>query len=156
MNKIKTIEEICEIIKVAKKQNKNIVTTNGIFDILHAGHVKLLEYSKSLGDTLIVLVNNDVSAKKYKGDDRPIFSEDYRTYVLSSISFVDYVVLFEEPRVMPLLEKLKPDIHVKGKTSNPSGLLDDKKVVEKNGGKMVVFDSLLDFSTTKIIEKLYE
>lgn len=154
IEKIKTLEEIRKIIDEARNQNKKIVTTNGIFDILHAGHIKLLEYAKSLGDILIVLANNDVSAKKYKGDDRPIFSEDHRIYVLSSISFVDYIILFEEARVMPLLEKLKPDMHVKGKTSNYSGLLDDKKVVEKNGGKMIIFDSLLDFSTTKIIEKL--
>jgi len=95
-NKIKTISQLAHIARKLKKQNKKIVTTNGVFDILHLGHVKCLETAKRLGDVLIVGVNTDASVKKIKGDKRPVNGEKSRIGVLAGLESIDYVFLFGE------------------------------------------------------------
>ena len=94
--KIKTLNELIPIVKNLRKQNKKIVTTNGVFDILHYGHVKYLEEAKKLGDVLIVGVNTDKSVKQNKGDKRPINDEKSRASVLAALESVDYIFLFDE------------------------------------------------------------
>ena len=97
-NKITTLKKLIPIVQKLKKQNKKIVTTNGIFDILHLGHVKYLEESKKLGDVLIVGVNTDFSVKQNKGDKRPINDEKARIAVLAGLKSIDYVFLFNEKK----------------------------------------------------------
>ena len=94
--KIKKIEELIKIVSNIKKQNKKIVTTNGVFDIIHLGHIKYLEQAKKLGDILIVGVNTDSSVKQIKGDKRPINNEKSRIGVLAGIESIDYIFLFNE------------------------------------------------------------
>ena len=111
--KIVSLKKLAPIVRKLKSENKKIVTTNGVFDILHLGHVKYLEQSKNLGDVLIVGVNADSSVKKNKGDKRPINDEKSRIGVLAGLESIDYAFLFEEKDPRSWLLEIKPDIHVK-------------------------------------------
>lgn len=110
--KIKSLPEILEIVKKAKVEGKKIVTTNGSFDLFHAGHVELLQKAKEKGDILIVGVNSDKSVKEYKKKPgRPIIPEKYRAELVAAIEYVDYVFLFDDLIPNPWLDKIRPDVH---------------------------------------------
>ena len=151
--KIKTLKELVPIVQKLKSQNKKIVTTNGVFDILHIGHVKYLEQAKKLGDVLIVGINTDKSVKQNKGNKRPINDEKSRSYVLAALESVDYVFLFDEDDPRKWLEKIKPFAHVKAGDYNLHQII-EKDVVENNGGKIVIADMEKSYSTTGIINKI--
>lgn len=152
---IKSREEIVKLRQEFKKENKKIVFTNGVFDILHSGHVDYLAKSKDLGDILIVGLNSDKSVKKIKGDKRPIINESERAFVLSSLKSVDYVTLFDEDTPKELIEILIPDILVKGADWNMEKIV-GKDIVEKNGGEVKTIDFVNDQSTSKIIKSILE
>ena len=145
-SKIKTKEEIVELLK--NFRDKNIVFTNGCFDILHVGHVKYLEVAKSFGDMLIVGLNSDASVKRLKGKNRPINISEDRAYVLSALESVSFVVEFEEDTPYELIKAVKPTVLVKG------GDYEGKEVVGSDIAKEL---RLVDFvdgkSTTNIIKK---
>ncbi|MCZ6103056.1 D-glycero-beta-D-manno-heptose-7-phosphate kinase [Campylobacter ureolyticus] len=144
--KIKSLDEICQILK---NSDKKVVFTNGCFDILHAGHIKYLNKAKKLGDILIIGLNSDSSVKRLKGKTRPINSQDSRALLLSALEFVDFVVIFDEDTPLNLIEKIRPDILVKG--ADYTG----KEVVGSNIAKEVVLVEFEDgFSTTNIINKI--
>ena len=151
--KIITLKKLIPIVNKLKKQNKKIVTTNGVFDILHLGHVKYLEEAKKLGDFLIVGVNTDKSVKINKGDKRPINDEKSRIFVLAALESVDYAFLFDEKNPIKWLEKIKPDIHVKA-GDYKMGQIIEKDVVEGNGGKIAIAKALKGYSTTKTINRI--
>jgi rfaE bifunctional protein nucleotidyltransferase chain/domain len=151
VQKIVSLQELEGILPELKKQGKKIVTTNGAFDLLHIGHKRALEKSKSLGDVLIVMVNSDSSVKQYKSDLRPIIPEEERAEMLAGLSCVDYVTIFSELDPRNLLEKIKPDVHTKGGDYKPEGLLEFDGI-SKNGGTIVMTESIK--STTGIIEKI--
>ena len=146
---IKTVKEIKKVAKRLRKQNKKIIFTNGCFDILHKGHVSYLNNAKALGDILIVGLNSDDSVKRLKGENRPINNHDDRAYILSALECVDYVVIFDEDTPYELIERVKPDILVKGAD------YEGKEVVGSDIAKETV---LIDFvegkSTTSTIEKI--
>ena len=152
-SKIKTLKELIKIVKTLKKQNKKIVTTNGVFDIIHAGHVKYLEEAKKLGDILIVGINADKSVKQNKGDKRPINDEKSRLSVLAAMESVDYVFLFNEKYPRDWLNKIAPHVHVKAANYKMSQII-ERDAVEKNYGKVVLIPMVKGYSTTKIIEKI--
>lgn len=152
---IKSREEIVKLRQEFKKENKKIVFTNGVFDILHSGHVDYLAKSKDLGDILIVGLNSDKSVKKIKGDKRPIINESERAFVLSNLKSVDYVTLFDEDTPKELIEILIPDILVKGADWNMEKIV-GKDIVEKNGGEVKTIDFVNDQSTSKIIKSILE
>ena len=152
-NKIKNLKEIEVIAARLRKINKKIVTTNGVFDLLHAGHVAYLEKAKALGDVLMVGINSDSSVKQNKGDKRPINGERARLIVMASLESVDYVFLFSEKDPKSWLEKIKPDIHVKAADYKLNQII-EKEPVEKNGGKITLIALEKGFSTTKTIEKI--
>ena len=144
--KIKSLDEICQILK---NSDKKIVFTNGCFDILHAGHIKYLNKAKKLGEILIIGLNSDNSVKRLKGKTRPINSQNSRALLLSALEFVDFVVIFDEDTPLNLIEKIRPDILVKG--ADYAG----KEVVGSNIAKEVVLVDFEDgFSTTNIINKI--
>jgi len=147
------INELLDIIKELKSENKVVVTTNGCFDILHVGHVRYLNQAKALGDILVVCLNTDKSVKKLKGDSRPINSENDRAEVLAGLSSVDYVILFDEETPSDLLGKIKPDIHVKGGDYNVD-TLPESKVIQQAGGKIIFLPFVEGKSTTGIINKI--
>lgn len=151
--KIKTLDQLSQIAQKLKKQNKKIVTTNGVFDILHLGHVKYLEAAKKLGDILIVGVNTDKSVKINKGPKRPINGEKSRIGVLAALESVDYVFLFDEKDPREWLEKVKPNVHVKAGDYKLSQII-EKDVVEKNKGKIVIARMEKGYSTTSMINKI--
>ena len=153
--KITTLKKLIPIANKLKSQNKKIVTTNGVFDILHLGHVKYLEQAKKLGDALIVGVNTDKSVKQIKGDERPINNEKSRIGVLAALESVDYVFLFDEKDPRKWLSKLKPNFHVKALDYKINQII-EKDIVEKNGGKIVLTEMLKGYSTTNIIKTVLE
>ena len=151
--KIVSIKKLIPIAKKLKKQNKKIVTTNGVFDIIHLGHVKYLEQAKKLGDILIVGVNTDASVKMNKGDKRPINDEKSRVGVLAALESVDYVFLFNEKDPRKWLRKIKPNLHVKAGDYKLKRII-EKEIVEKNGGKIIIAKMQNDYSTTNLINKI--
>jgi len=153
MSKIKTIEELKEIVKEIKNQKKIIVTTNGVFDILHLGHIKYLQEAKKLGDVLIVAINSDSSTKKIKGPDRPINNQEIRAETLAALEFIDYIVIFNETDPIKILSEIKPNIHVKGGDYKLNQII-EKNIVEKNNGKIVLIPEIKGYSTTDIINKI--
>ena len=111
---LKTQDEIINIVRQGQNEGKTFVVTNGCFDILHVGHVRYLQKTKGYADYLIVMLNSDSSVRAIKGPDRPINCEEDRAEILSSLSCVDYVVLFDEKSPAELLEKIKPNVYTKG------------------------------------------
>ena len=148
-------EEMRKVINKLKKENKKVVFTNGVFDILHIGHLTYLEEAKALGDVLVVGVNSNASVKVNKGDKRPINNEIQRAQMLLGTKFVDYAVIFEEKTPEKLLGKLKPSIHVKGGDYKKEDL-PETKVVEENGGEVKILSFVDNISTTEIINKIVE
>ena len=151
--KIITLNHLIKIIQKLKSQNKIIVTTNGVFDILHLGHVKYLEEAKKLGDVLIVGVNSDASVKQIKGDKRPINDEKSRIGVLAGLESIDYVFLFDEKDPRKWISKLKPNFHVKSGDYLPNQII-ERDAVEINNGKIVIAKMLDGYSTTGIISRI--
>ena len=153
MNKIKSWEELAQICEKARQQRKKIVFTNGCFDILHEGHLLVLQKAKQLGDILIVGLNSDSSVKKLKGSSRPINPEQKRAQNLAAFDFVDYVALFEQDTPLELIKIIKPDFLVKGGDYANKNCV-GSHFVESLGGKTVIVPLVEGISTTKIIEKL--
>lgn len=145
-----------EIRKIAKKlhgEGKRIVFTNGCFDILHKGHVYLLQEAKKMGDVLIVGINSDKSVEKIKGEKRPILKEDERSFIIDNIKGVDYVVIFDEETPENLIKEIEPDILVKGGDYREEEIV-GAEFVKKRGGRVVIVPYLEGFSTTRIIRRI--
>ncbi len=151
-NKILTAAELSTLLPSVRR-NKKIVFTNGCFDILHVGHVTLLNQAKALGDCLVVGVNSDSSIRRIKGKNRPIVKENERAHLLAALESVDYVVLFDEDTPLSLLEKFKPDILVKGSDYRPEDVV-GKDVVEAYGGKIQLVPLVDGLSTTNIVNTI--
>lgn len=151
--KIKTKEEIAQICEDLRQQGKKIVTTNGSFDVLHYGHVWMLEQAKKQGNILIVGLNSDISIKQYKSEDRPIISQENRANMLAALGCVDYIVLFDEIIPNDFLETVKPDVHVNEASYGENCV--EAPVIEKCGGKLVLLKKeVKGISTTDIINKI--
>jgi len=153
MSKIKTFNEISRICKNLKSQGRVIVFTNGCFDILHAGHIKLLKAAKAKGDILIVGLNTDSSVEKIKGYSRPFVRENDRAEILSALEMVDYVVLFPEQTPEKLIKTIKPDVLVKGGDYRKEAVV-GRKFVEGYGGKVILVTKLKNRSTTSIVKRI--
>jgi len=136
-----------------KEHGKKVVFTNGVFDILHAGHVQSLLNARNNGDCLIIGLNADASVKRLKGESRPIISEADRALLLAALSFVDAVVLFEEDTPIKLIETLLPDVLVKSADYNIDTIVGAKEVIA-NGGEVKIMPFVEGLSTTKIIETI--
>ncbi len=153
MGKIINQTELQDVIRNIKSQNKTIVVTNGCFDILHIGHAKYLQKSKSFGDYLFVLLNSDNSVRKIKGETRPINTENNRGELLCALSCVDYVVIFDEPSPRDLLDKIKPDVYTKGKDYTTE-TLPEADIILKNKGRIEFIEFVDGMSTTSILGKM--
>ncbi len=145
--------ELAAMVNEAKQQNETIVMTNGCFDILHAGHIAYLEEAKSLGDRLIVAVNDDESVRQLKGDDRPVNPLQDRMAVLAGLAAVDWVVPFSEDTPARLIQTMLPDILVKGGDYRPDDIAGAKDVLN-NGCEVRVLAFREGFSSSNIIDKL--
>jgi D-beta-D-heptose 7-phosphate kinase/D-beta-D-heptose 1-phosphate adenosyltransferase len=151
--KVKTLKELEEIRKKFRTQGVKTVLTNGCFDLLHRGHIHLLREAKKLGDVLIVAVNDDSSVRRLKGISRPVFPLAQRLEILESIEFIDFLLSFGEDTPQMVVERLLPDVLVKGGDWKPDEVV-GKKEVEKFGGKVVVIPTLKGYSTSGLIERI--
>lgn len=147
------LDELIAMVADARGRKERIVMTNGCFDILHAGHVAYLEEAKSLGDRLIVAVNDDESVRRLKGESRPINKLEDRMLVLSGLAAVDWVAPFSEDTPAALIDAILPDVLVKGGDYHPDEIVGGKKVLE-NGGEVRVLSFRDGHSTTRIIDRL--
>jgi D-beta-D-heptose 7-phosphate kinase/D-beta-D-heptose 1-phosphate adenosyltransferase len=146
-------EQLVDAVTQAKAAGERVVFTNGCFDILHAGHVAYLEEARSLGDRLVVAVNDDDSAHRLKGPGRPVNPLGRRLRVLSALSAVDWVTGFPEDTPVPLLRALQPDILVKGGDYRPEEVV-GAELVEAYGGEVRVLGLVDDCSTTAIVARI--
>ncbi|MEA3307276.1 MAG: D-glycero-beta-D-manno-heptose 1-phosphate adenylyltransferase [Elusimicrobiota bacterium] len=143
------LNKLLKFLVNQRKDKKKVVFTNGCFDIIHSGHISLLEKAKTLGDTLIVGLNSDSSVKKLKGNNRPVNKEKDRAIVLSAMKMVDKVIIFKEDTPREILEFIKPDILVKGADYKRS------KIVGSEFAKKTVRIKLVKGqSTTGTIKKM--
>jgi D-beta-D-heptose 7-phosphate kinase/D-beta-D-heptose 1-phosphate adenosyltransferase len=144
---------IVRIANQARKSKKRIVFTNGVFDILHRGHVQYLTKAKAFGDLLIVGMNTDASVKRLKGPSRPLQPEKDRAYILSSLRCVDYIVLFGEDTPDKIIRAIKPDVLVKGADYKIADIV-GADFVSSYGGKVKRVKIVTGRSSSKIIAKL--
>lgn len=142
-----------EIIQGHKKRGERIVLTNGCFDLIHVGHVRYLKEAKDKGDILIVALNSDSSVRKLKGKGRPLLNQEERVEIISSFSFVDYIILFEEPNVVKILLAIEPDIHAKG-SDYTTETVPEKDTVKGYGGKIAITGGPKVRSTSRLLEEI--
>jgi len=152
-NKIKTIEELREIVSIIHAAGRKIVFANGCFDLIHAGHIRYLQAAQALGDVLILGVNSDLGVKILKGNGRPLQSESERAEILASLDCVDYVLVFDTPTVDVILKELKPDIHAKG-TDYTEESVPEKQTVRTYGGRVAITGDAKDHSTRDLIQTI--
>ena len=152
-NKIYSSESLMKQVFIWKMLGKKIVFTNGVFDILHNGHIASLSEAASHGDILIVAVNTDASVKKLKGPTRPINDESARALVLASLLQTDAVILFEEDTPLELIKALMPDVLVKGGDYTVEQIAGAKEVIAA-GGKVVIANIIEGISSSNIIKKM--
>jgi D-beta-D-heptose 7-phosphate kinase/D-beta-D-heptose 1-phosphate adenosyltransferase len=151
-DKLKDAADAGESAAYWRQNKERIVFTNGCFDILHEGHIALIEEARSQGDRLIVGLNSDASVKRLKGDSRPIFSEKARAIVLGALEAVDTIIIFDADTPAELIEIIKPDVLVKGSDWRGKAVA-GQTFVESYGGRMHYVETLADRSTTLTIEK---
>lgn len=153
--KIKTLKELLPIRAELKKQGRRVVFSNGVFDILHRGHVEYLTSARQLGDVLIIGLNSDASVRRIKGPARPIVPQEDRAMVLAGLAAVDYICFFDEDTPQKLIAALLPDVLVKGADYRPEEIVGYKEVTE-NGGIVQTIELTPGRSTTDVIGKVVE
>ena len=153
MGQVINREHIAEFVEKLHQSGKTVVATNGCFDILHVGHVRYLQRTKSFADYSIVLLNSDKSVRSIKGEGRPINNEDDRAEVLCALSCVDYVVMFDEDSPAQLLDQIKPDVYTKG-ADYTMETLPEADIMKKNNTRVEFITFVEGKSTTNIINKM--
>lgn len=151
--KILTLEELLSERTRLRANGTKVVFTNGVFDLLHVGHIRYLQHARTFGDVLVVAINSDRSVRELKGADRPIVSEDERAEVLAALRTVDYVTVFDEVSPRSLIKQLLPDVLVKG---GDYGLneIHGREDVEAAGGKVISLPFVAGASTSSIVERI--
>jgi D-glycero-beta-D-manno-heptose 1-phosphate adenylyltransferase len=152
-HKIYTLDNLLKQVNAWRVLNKKIVFTNGVFDILHKGHIASLNEAASYGDILVVAVNADISVKKLKGPTRPVNDENTRALVLASLLQTDAVIIFEEDTPLELIKQIMPNVLVKGGDYTVEQIAGAKEVLAA-GGEVKIATIIEGVSTTKIIDKL--
>ena len=154
-SKLRTMDDLAAMRAQWREQGKKVVWTNGIFDLLHAGHVRSLRDAKALGDILVVGINSDASTRKAKGPERPLMSQEDRAEMLSALEMVDYVVIFEESEPSAAWARLQPDIHCKGEEyADGKRPVPERAVVEGYGGSIRFLPLHPGRSTTGLVERI--
>jgi len=150
---IVTREELKQLVKLDRTQKLTIAFANGAFDLLHVGHIRYLDGAKREADRLIVAINSDASVRGLKGPTRPVLSEADRAEMVDALRAVDYVVVFDETTVSPLLELLQPDVHCKG-TDYTVDTVPERETVRAYGGRIAIVGDPKDHSTTDLLSRL--
>jgi D-glycero-beta-D-manno-heptose 1-phosphate adenylyltransferase len=142
-----------EKVSGLRASGKTVVFANGCFDTLHVGHIRYLEGAKAEGDVLVVGVNADASVSGLKGQGRPILDENARALLVAAVRAVDFVVLFSEPTVAPLLEEIRPDVHAKG-TDYTQATVPERATSDKFGIRIAIVGDPKNHSTRDLIESV--
>lgn len=151
--KIRSVDSLQAELNWRQKQNQKIVFTNGCFDVIHRGHIEFLKFCKQQGNVVVVGLNSDKSVKTIKGPDRPIHNQMDRAAVLSAFESVDFITIFDEPDPLKLIEKVRPDVLVKGQDWEEKGVI-GTEFVQSYGGKIVLAPLVEGKSSTSVIEKM--
>jgi rfaE bifunctional protein nucleotidyltransferase chain/domain len=151
--KVLTLDKAVALVEHLRHDGRSIVFTNGVFDILHPGHVRYLQDARREGDALIVGLNSDRSVSAVKGPSRPVNPENERAEVLAALSCVDAVVVFDEDDPQRLITRLQPDVLAKG-ADWPADRIIGRETVEARGGRVVRIPLAEGYSTSAIIEKI--
>ena len=152
-SKVLSRAALAERVADARARGVTVVFTNGCFDLLHVGHLYLLQRARALGEVLVVAVNDDASVKRLKGKGRPLIPESQRAEMLAALRFVDYVTLFSEPTPLRLIQALRPDVLVKGGDYTLDQVV-GRQIVERRGGRVVVIPLLAGLSTSALLESI--
>jgi D-glycero-beta-D-manno-heptose 1-phosphate adenylyltransferase len=150
-SKVVSREELRGMLADRKRAGERVVFANGCFDTLHVGHVRYLEGARREGDVLVVAVNDDASVGGLKGPGRPVLDENARAELVAALRAVDYVVLFHEPNVEPLLELLRPNVHAKG-TDYSQDTVPEREVAARLGIRVAIVGDPKNHSTREFIE----
>ena len=150
---ILTEDELLAAVQRERANGKTIAFANGIFDLLHVGHVRYLQGAAGEADVLVVGVNSDTSTRMLKGENRPLMGESERAEIVAAIRGVAYVTVFEDKSPARLIEKIKPDVHCKG-TDYTAESVPEKEIVRSYGGRVAIVGDPKDHSTTEIIGRL--
>ncbi len=137
----------------ARRAGKTVALANGIFDLFHVGHLRYLQGARDLADVLVVAVNSDASTRRNKGPGRPVVPQAERAEIVAALACVDHVVVFGSKTVVPLIRKLRPDLHVKGTDYTPE-TIPEAAEVERYGGRAAVAGDPKNHSTTDLLRKL--
>jgi rfaE bifunctional protein nucleotidyltransferase chain/domain len=148
-----SLAELETAVSGDRAAGRTIAFANGVFDLLHVGHVRYLQAAAAEADRLIVAVNADASVRRLKGEGRPILDERARAELVSAIGGVDYVVIFEDDTVGPLLTRLKPDVHCKG-TDYTVESVPERAIVQAYGGRTAIVGDPKDHSTRDLLARL--
>jgi rfaE bifunctional protein nucleotidyltransferase chain/domain len=152
-SKIGSLEEVRERVEAARRAGSRVALANGVFDLLHVGHVRYLQGAKAEADVLVVGVNGDDSARRLKGPERPILPAVDRALLVAAQRAVDHVVVFEENDVRGLLLALKPDVHCKGTDYTPE-TVPEREVVRSYGGRVAIVGDPKDHDTRALLARL--
>jgi rfaE bifunctional protein nucleotidyltransferase chain/domain len=153
VGKILTREALIEHVRTDRSQGRTVALANGCFDLLHVGHVRYLEGAAAEADILVVAVNADVSVRHLKGESRPVLNAEHRAELVAALLVVDYVVLFPELTVGPLLEVLKPDVHCKG-TDYTVDSVPEREIVSQYGGRTAIVGDPKNHSTRDLLHRI--
>ncbi len=145
--------QVAALVAEVRRMGRRIVFTNGVFDLLHPGHVRYLEQARALGDLLIVGLNADGSVRRSRGPGRPITPQDERAEVLAALASVDAVVVFPEDTPADIIRRIEPDTLVKG-ADWPADQIIGRDIVEARGGRVVVVPVEPGYSTSSIVERI--
>ena len=153
--KIVTLEQVVARAAAWRARGRCIVYTNGVFDLLHAGHVRTLEAARRLGDALVVGVNSDESTRRLKGPGRPLLPAQDRAALLAALAAVDLVVIYPETTSMTVLHALRPEIWAKGGDYDPATVNQEEKAyIESYGGRVAVVAHVPGISTTELVRRM--
>jgi len=155
MGRVVGIVELQTIRANLRRERKKVVFTNGVFDLIHRGHVEYLQRAKALGDVLVVGVNDDASVRRIKGSKRPLVNEADRAYLVANLTPVDFACLFREDTPFELISALVPDVLVKGADWKVDDIV-GKEIVERAGGTVSAIEVVPGHSTSRIIERILE
>lgn len=153
MAAIMTLDDLAVAVAADRAAGRTLALANGVFDLLHVGHIRYLEGAKAEADRLAVAVNDDASVRMLKGEGRPIMAEADRAELIAALRCVDYVVLFSGRTVADVLLRLKPDVHCKG-TDYTVGSVPERPIVESYGGRTAIVGDAKDHSTRDLVSRL--
>ena len=151
--KVRSRRSLVATVRRLRRQGQRIVFANGCFDLLHVGHVVLLERAKRLGDILIVAINSDRSVRALKGTHRPVVPQQDRARLLAALASVDYVAIFDDPTPLRLIEELQPDVLVKGADWRLGGIV-GHELIQRRGGRIVRIPLVNGYSTTRLLNRI--